>query len=80
MIYGYVRVSTKFQAKDGNSLEQQEMVLRQHRATEIYSDSFKGTKIERPNLILLLEKLVAGDTLLVTKLDRIARSVLWRIR
>lgn len=51
MIYGYARVSTKFQAKDGNSLEQQEMVLRQHGATEIYSDSFTGTKIERPNLI-----------------------------
>lgn len=41
MIYGYARVSTKGQAKDGNSLEAQENALRLAGATEIYSDAFK---------------------------------------
>ena len=75
MIYGYARVSTKGQAKDGNSLESQEQQLREAGATEICSDSFTGTKMERPELDKLLEKLKNGDTLIVTKLDRIARSM-----
>lgn len=75
MIYGYARVSTKGQAKDGNSLENQEQQLREAGATEICSDSFTGTKMERPELDKLLEKLSEGDTLIVTKLDRIARSM-----
>lgn len=75
MIYGYCRVSTKGQAKDGNSLEQQEKVLRENGAIEVYKDSFTGTKIERPGFDKLLEKLQQGDTLIVTKLDRIARSM-----
>ena len=39
MIYGYGRVSTKGQAKDGNSLEAQERLLKEHGAEEIYMDS-----------------------------------------
>lgn len=34
MVYGYVRVSTKGQARDGNSIEAQEKVLREHFAEE----------------------------------------------
>lgn len=75
MIYGYARVSTKGQAKDGNSLENQEQQLREYGATEIYKDSFTGTKLDRPQLDKLLEKLQDGDMLIVTKLDRIARSM-----
>lgn len=75
MIYGYARVSTKGQAKDGNSLENQEQQLREAGAMEISSDSFTGTKMARPELDKLLEKLSEGDTLIVTKLDRIARSM-----
>ena len=75
MIYGYARVSTKGQAKDGNSLENQEQQLIEYGATEIYKDSFTGTKLDRPQLDKLLEKLQDGDTLIVTKLDRIARSM-----
>ena len=37
MIYGYARVSTKGQAKDGNSLEAQEIALRSAGAIEIYA-------------------------------------------
>ena len=74
MIYGYARVSTKGQAKDGNSLEAQENALRLAGATEIYSDAFTGTKSHRPQLDLLLKELKPGDTIAVTKLDRMARS------
>ena len=75
MIYGYARVSTKGQAKDGNSLESQMEILRENGAIEIYSDSFTGTKTDRPEFNKLLEVLKAGDTLMVTKLDRFARSM-----
>lgn len=75
MIYGYGRVSTKGQAKDGNSLEAQERLLKEHGAEEIYMDSFTGTKMNRPEFNKLLELLQDGDTLVVAKLDRFARSV-----
>ena len=74
MIYGYSRVSTKSQAKDGNSLEAQEAALKAAGAQKIYSDAFTGTKSHRPELDKLLEVIQPGDTLIVTKLDRIARS------
>ena len=74
MIYGYSRVSTKSQAKDGNSLEAQESALKAAGAQKIYSDAFTGTKSHRPELDKLLEVIQPGDTLIVTKLDRIARS------
>lgn len=74
MIYGYSRVSTKSQAKDGNSLEAQEAALKAAGAKKIYSDAFTGTKSHRPELDKLIEVLQPGDTLIVTKLDRIARS------
>ncbi|MEG0153544.1 MAG: recombinase family protein, partial [Cellulosilyticaceae bacterium] len=75
MIYGYARVSTKGQANDGNSLEGQEKLLLENGAKEIYKDSFTGTKMKRPALDELLEKIQSGDTLVVCKLDRIARSL-----
>lgn len=74
MIYGYARVSTKGQAKDGNSLEAQTKALREHGAVQIYSDAFTGTKAHRPELDKLMAQINDGDTLVVTKLDRIARS------
>ena len=74
MIYGYARVSTLGQTK-GNSLEDQERQLREAGATKIYKDSYTGTKIDRPSLSKLLAVMKSGDTFMVTKLDRIARSV-----
>lgn len=75
MIYGYARVSTKGQAKDGNSLEVQENALRAAGAVEIYVDAFTGTKTDRPEFEKLMKQLQSGDTLIVTKLDRFARSM-----
>lgn len=74
MIYGYARVSTKGQARDGNSLEAQEKALRAAGATVVYKDAFTGTKRERPQLTELLNKVDTGDKIIVTKLDRVARS------
>lgn len=74
MIYGYARVSTKGQARDGNSLEAQVNALVERGAQIIYKDSFTGTKQHRPELDKLLSVVKEGDTVVVTKLDRIARS------
>ena len=75
MIYGYARVSTKGQAKDGNSLEAQERLLKDNGAVKIYYDAFTGTKVDRPELNKLLSLLTEGDTLIVSKLDRLGRSL-----
>lgn len=75
MIYGYARVSTKGQAKDENSLEAQEKTLKESGASEIYVDAFTGTKTDRPEFDKLMDKIQKGDTLIVTKLDRFARSM-----
>lgn len=75
MIRGYIRVSTKSQARDGNSIESQRKELEEHGAEKLYIDSFTGTKVDRPAFQELLDDLQKGDTLIVTKLDRFARSV-----
>ena len=75
MIYGYARVSTRGQAKEGNSLEAQEKQLKENGAEKVYVESFTGVKVERPELDKLLNQIHDGDTLIVTKLDRFARSV-----
>lgn len=74
MKYGYARVSTYGQATKGNSLEDQVKVLKNEGCEKIYSEHFTGTKADRPQFKELLSKLEAGDTLVVTKLDRFARS------
>lgn len=74
MIYGYARVSTKGQALYGNSLESQELELRQAGADKIYAEAYTGTKAHRPQLEKLLADLKAGDTVVVCKLDRVARN------
>ena len=75
MIYGYARVSTKGQEKNGNSLEQQQILLKEPGAESVYVDSFTGTKLDRPEFDKLMKIINEGDTLIVTKLDRFARSV-----
>lgn len=76
MIYGYARVSTKGQARDGNSLDVQKTALAERGCAEenIFVDAFTGTKSSRPGLNRLLEQLAPGDIVMVTKLDRVARS------
>ena len=76
MIYGYARVSTAGQLRDGNSLEEQIAALKQYGCQEIISESFTGKTMQRPEFQVLLERLEVGDTLVVTKLDRFARTAI----
>ena len=75
MKFGYIRVSTRKQARDGNSLEAQREALTAAGAEKIYTDAFTGTRMERPEFDKLRAQLRRGDVLIVTKLDRLARSV-----
>lgn len=74
MIYGYARVSSFGQARDGNSLEGQISVLKDRGCQVVYSEAFTGTTNDRPKFNELICKLQEGDTLMVTKLDRFSRS------
>ena len=75
MTFGYARVSTKTQARDGNSLEAQQAALTAAGAEKIYTDTFTGTRMDRPEWDRLRAQLRRGDVLIVTRLDRLARSV-----
>lgn len=74
--YGYARVSTVGQSRHGNSLEHQVNQLLSEGVAQslIFVDNFTGSKMDRPQFTKLLQILKAGDTLVVTKLDRFARS------
>ena len=74
MIYGYARVSSIGQEKNGNSLEAQENALKERGCEVIYKESYTGMTTDRPQFSALLEKLQKGDTLVVTKLDRFSRT------
>ena len=74
-IYGYCRVSTRSQM-DGNSLEaQKEQILRDYPSAVIVEEQISGAKAVRPNFDELIQTLKEGDMLVVTKLDRFARSL-----
>lgn len=75
-VYGYARVSTKAQAHDGNSLEYQKGLLEAAGASCIYADTYTGTTTKRPELTKMMNVLKSGDTLIVAKLDRLARTTL----
>ncbi len=74
MIYGYARVSTRKQLQ-GNSLEDQVKLLESEGCETIVQEQYSGSTTDRPRFDELLEKLQAGDKLVVTKLDRLARNV-----
>ena len=74
MIYGYARVSTQGQAKDGNSLSSQREQLEAHGCEKVYEEAFTGMTTDRPELSKILAKIQKGDCLVVTKLDRFSRS------
>lgn len=74
MIYGYARVSTKGQDKHGNSLQDQIEKLKAAGCEKVFVDSFTGTKMDRPQFNEVMRVLQPGDVLVVTKLDRFART------
>jgi DNA invertase Pin-like site-specific DNA recombinase len=69
MIVGYARVST-----DGQSLEAQHAALAAAGAEHVFAEKQSGIKTDRAALARCMRSLEAGDVLLVTKLDRLARS------
>ena len=75
MVYGYARVSSKSQL-DGNGLVAQlNELTEEYSDIQIYEEQYTGTEVyARPVLKKLLSKLKAGDKLVATKLDRIARN------
>jgi DNA invertase Pin-like site-specific DNA recombinase len=68
-VKGYARVST-----DGQTLDAQHAALKEAGATQVFSEKQSGIKTDRAALARCLASLDAGDTVLVTKLDRLARS------
>ena len=73
MIRGYARVSTR-QQQYGTSLDDQRSMLEAEGCQEVYEDTYTGTKLDRPEFDRLCREVQAGDTIVVTKLDRIART------
>lgn len=69
MIYGYARVST-----DGQTLDAQLAALKAGGAEKVFQETASGARTDRKELARALQALNAGDTLLVTRLDRLARS------
>lgn len=70
---GYIRVSTKKQGR-GTSLEEQRTVLENEGCTEFYTDTFSGRYLDRPEFSRLCQEVQPGDTVVITKMDRIART------
>ena len=73
---GYGRVSSRGQQRDGNSLDDQKKKLLDAGCSEkdIVLEAFTGATMNRPGFTKVLESLEPGDTLVVTKLDRFART------
>lgn len=75
MKYGYIRVSTRGQASEGNSLEAQRKLLLEAGAERLFEDVMSGKTVDRPAFDKMLDTVIHGDEIIVTKLDRFARSV-----
>jgi DNA invertase Pin-like site-specific DNA recombinase len=68
-VYGYARVST-----GGQSVDAQARQLRAAGAGKVFREVASGAAIDRPQLRRLLSEVAAGDVVMVTRLDRLARS------
>src|SRR5271157_3300534 len=69
MIYGYARVST-----DGQSVAAQVAALKAAGAGQVFREVASGAKTDRAQLRKAIAALGGGDVLMVTRLDRLARS------
>jgi DNA invertase Pin-like site-specific DNA recombinase len=68
-LYGYARVSTREQ-----DLSAQDAELMAAGCAKVYREKVSGAKTDRPELAKLIRRLEPGDVLVVTRLDRLARS------
>jgi DNA invertase Pin-like site-specific DNA recombinase len=69
MIVGYARVST-----DGQTLDAQQAALKAAGVERVYAEKISGAKSDRLQLTKMLKMLAEDDTVVVTRLDRLARS------
>jgi DNA invertase Pin-like site-specific DNA recombinase len=69
LVYGYARVST-----DGQSLAAQLEELKAAKCGKIFQEKISGARSDRKQLAKLMAVLTKGDVLVVTRLDRLARS------
>ena len=70
MIFGYARVST-----EGQHLDAQQDALRGAGCERVWADVVSGAQRQQPELERLLDQLRPGDVVVVTKYDRLARSL-----
>ena len=68
-VYGYARVST-----DGQTLAAQDAALHAAGCVKVFSEKASGAKTDRAELRKAISRLGDGDVLMVTRLDRLARS------
>ena len=68
---GYARVST-----NGQDLALQQAALKAAGCEKVYAEKISGARSDRPQLARMLKAIGAGDTIVVTRLDRLARSTL----
>lgn len=73
MLRGYARVSTRHQAA-ATSLQDQRIALLAEGCEKIYADVYSGATLARKELLRLCQEVQAGDTIVVTKMDRFART------
>jgi DNA invertase Pin-like site-specific DNA recombinase len=69
MIVGYARVST-----DGATLDAQHAALKAAGADKVFAEKVSGAQTDRKQMQRAIAALGEGDVLLVTRLDRLARS------
>jgi DNA invertase Pin-like site-specific DNA recombinase len=67
--FGYARVST-----NGQDLSAQDAELMAAGCAKVFKEKLSGAKTDRPELAKAISKLEPGDVLVVTRLDRLARS------
>ena len=68
-LFGYARVSTRDQ-----NLAAQDAELRAAGCAKVFKEKISGAKTDRPELVKAIGRLEPGDVLVVTRLDRLARS------
>ena len=75
-IYGYARVSST-----GQKLEVQKELLSKEKCDVIFEEKVSGKNMKRDELTVLLRVVSSGDTVIISKLDRLARSMVdfWNI-